>query len=426
MTADRWVLLGLARPRLPWFTAVGTWATSGALPAEFLKCLSAEEVRVRLAGGRPHSAVLLDGGLPSVDRDLLADVADAGCAAVVVEEGRTARDWRGLGAAAVLPADFDRAALVEALGSAAAMVGDVRLFADDERPAPAGEPLGRLAVVCGPGGTGASTTAAALAQGLGARGVSVVLADLALRAEQAMLHDVRDVVPGIQELVDAHRSGTPSAEDVRALTFAVVERRYALLLGLRQARSWAVLRPRALTAALDSLRTTFEVVVADVTADFEGEADGGSADVEERNALARSALAAADVGFVVGRLGVKGLHALVRTVGEAVGAGLDPGRVLPVVADAPRSPRARAEVTAALAALAGPALPAPVAAPIFLPSRRVEQSVRDALPLPAPLPGRMAGAFGAVVARRGRTVVPAAAGAVRVVPGSLSHWADPS
>jgi MinD-like ATPase involved in chromosome partitioning or flagellar assembly len=424
VTGARWVLLGLSRPRLPWFAAVGRDATSGVLPAAFVRCVSPEEVRVRLAGGGPCSAVLLDGGLPAVDRDLLAAVVETGAAAVVIEAGAGAgRDWLGLGATAVLPADFGRRALVEVLETSGRPVGATLPVAPEPR---LGAAPGHLALVCGPGGTGTSTAAAALAQGLAATGADVVLADLALRAEQAMLHDVRDVVPGIQELVDAHRSGTPSADEVRALTFAVVERRYALLLGLRQARSWAVLRPRALTAALDSLRTTFEVVVADVTADFEGEADGGSADVEERNGLARSALAAADVGFVVGRPGVKGLHALVRTVGEAVGAGLDPGRVVPVVADAPRSPRARAEVTAALAALAGPALPAPVAAPIFLPSRRVDQSVRDALPLPAPLPGRMAGAFGAVVARRGRTVVGAAAGAVRVVPGSLSHWADPS
>jgi hypothetical protein len=166
--------------------------------------------------------------------------------------------------------------------------------------------------------------------------------------------------------------------------------------------------------------------VADVTADFEGEADGGSADVEDRNALARSALAVADVGFVVGRPGVKGLHALVRTVADVVEAGLAPSRVVPVVAAAPRSPRARAEVAAALAELAGPALPAPVASPTFLPARRVEGALRDALPLPAPLPARLAGAFSAVVARQGRQAGRPSPGPVPVVPGSLASWADPA
>jgi MinD-like ATPase involved in chromosome partitioning or flagellar assembly len=320
----------------------------------------------------------------------------------------------------VLPADFDRRALIAVLESSAARVAATGLL-DDDTPAPDG-PRGRLALVCGPGGTGASTAAAALAQGLGAEGDEVVLTDLALRAEQAMLHDVRDVVPGIQELVDAHRSGTPTADEVRGLTFIVVERRYALLLGLRRSRSWAVLRPRAVQAAVRSLQAAFDVVVADVTADFEGEADGGSVDVGERNALARTALAVADVGFVVGRPGVKGLHALVRTVGDVVEAGLPPGRVVPVVAAAPRSPRSRAEIAAALAELAGPVLAAPVAAPVFLPARRVERALRDALPLPAPLPGRLAGAFGAVLERQGPRAEPAATVPVPVAPGSLGSW----
>jgi len=422
VTGARWVLLGLARPRLAWFAAVGRDATSGALPAEFLRCVSADEVRVRLAGGRPCSAVLLDGGLLAVDRDLLAAVVEHGAAAVVVDGGG-GRDWRALGATALLPPDFSRRDLVEVLEASARRLGPA-LPDDQQRSAVA--PPGRLALVCGPGGTGASTAAAALAQGRAEAGDDVVLADLALRAEQAMLHDVRDVVPGIQELVDAHRSGTPTPDDVRALTFAVVERRYSLLLGLRRARSWTALRPRALAAAVDSLRMAFDVVVADVTADFEGEAEGGSADVEDRHALARTALAAADVGFVVGRPGVKGLHALVRTLGEVVEAGLAPSRLVPVIAAAPRSPRARAELTGALADLAGPALPEPVSSPVFLPSRRVEGALRDALPLPAPLPGRLAGAFGAVLARCGRASERASPGPVRVAPGSLASWGDPA
>jgi MinD-like ATPase involved in chromosome partitioning or flagellar assembly len=400
---------------------VGRDATSGALPVEFLKCVSAEEVRVRLAGGRPCSAVLLDGGLPAVDRDLLAAVVESGAAAVVVDAGRAGRDWEGLGATTVLAPDFGHRELLDALDAAATPVGT----GGDVEEAVRARATGRLALVCGPGGTGASTAAAALAQGLGAEGADVVLADLALRAEQAMLHDVRDVVPGIQELVEAHRSGTPPPEDVRALTFAVVARRYALLLGLRRARSWTALRPRALAAAVDSLLSAFHVVVADVTADFEGEADAGSADVEDRNALARTALARADVAFVVGRPGVKGLHSLVRTVVDVVDAGLVPTRVVPVVAAAPRSPRVRAEVARAVAELAGPALPEPVAAPVFLPARRVESALRDALPLPAPLPARLAGAFAAVVARQGRAAAPSR-GPVRVAPGTLASWGDPA
>ena len=83
---------------------------------------------------------------------------------------------------------------------------------------------GTLVAVTGTAGAGASTVAAALTQGLGDdpryAGV-VVLADLALDAHQAVLHDAGDVVPGLPELVDAHRLGQPSTDEVRRLTFAV-------------------------------------------------------------------------------------------------------------------------------------------------------------------------------------------------------------
>ena len=49
MAGERYVVLGLAPARSAWFRSVGLWANSGALPAEFLKCMSAEEMRARLA-----------------------------------------------------------------------------------------------------------------------------------------------------------------------------------------------------------------------------------------------------------------------------------------------------------------------------------------------------------------------------------------
>src|SRR3546814_3627994 len=82
----------------------------------------------------------------------------------------------------------------------------------------------------------------------------ICLADLALDAEQAMLHAARDVVPGVAELVEAHRSGSPGPHEVRDLTWEVGERGYRLLLGLRRHRDWTAIRPRAFDAALDGLR----------------------------------------------------------------------------------------------------------------------------------------------------------------------------
>ncbi|MDP9419863.1 MAG: hypothetical protein M3P53_06925, partial [Actinomycetota bacterium] len=42
-----------------------------SLLAEFVKCVSAEELRARLASGRPFSAALVDATLPAFDRDLV-------------------------------------------------------------------------------------------------------------------------------------------------------------------------------------------------------------------------------------------------------------------------------------------------------------------------------------------------------------------
>ncbi|MDQ3146824.1 MAG: hypothetical protein M3R01_07805, partial [Actinomycetota bacterium] len=65
-SAGRWVVLGLARHRAEWFRSMSRWATSAALPLEFVKCLSVEELSVRLSGGRTFSAVLVDGSAARV------------------------------------------------------------------------------------------------------------------------------------------------------------------------------------------------------------------------------------------------------------------------------------------------------------------------------------------------------------------------
>ena len=52
MSTERFVVLGLAHVRAAWFVEVSRWATSGALPIEFVKCVSVDEVRSRLAGPR--------------------------------------------------------------------------------------------------------------------------------------------------------------------------------------------------------------------------------------------------------------------------------------------------------------------------------------------------------------------------------------
>jgi hypothetical protein len=426
---ERFVLLGLARARSLWFRDVGQWATAASIPAEFVKCVSAEEVRAHLDGGRAFSALLLDGGLPAADRDLVAAARDAGCAVLVVDDGRTGRDWHALGAAAVLPPDLRREELLDALAGHAQMVGaaDTAVGRRDDIVALPAQ-LGRVIAVTGPGGTGASTVAIALAQELSADGAHrpLLLADLALRADQGMLNDVRDIVPGVQELVEAHRGRHLAPDEVRAVTFSIAPRGFNLLLGLRRARYWATVQPRAFEAAFAALQRGFTTVVCDVTGDFEGEDQGGSLEVEERNLMARTAALRADAVVVVGLSGLKGLHALVRVLTELIDIGVPAARLVPVVNLAPKSPRARAEITSTLAQLT--TLPAAsdvaLAPPVFLPARRVEPTLRDLAPIPAPLGAVVAGAVRATIERNPRRASAAEPQPQRITPGSLGVWSD--
>lgn len=427
MASERYVLLGLAQARSGWFRAVGQWANAASIPAEFVKCVSAEEVRARLASTRPHSALLVDGSLPALDRDLVDEAGQRGVAVIAIDDRRGTRDWAALGVQDVLPDFFDQKSLLDALAVHARRIGRADTRPDDPGPDRAVSWQGRLAAVCGPGGTGASTVAIALAQGLaGDPGLasSVLLADLARNGEQAMLHDARDVAPGIQELVELHRASQPTTQEARALTFFVDGRGYALLLGLRRASAWSALRRRAFEASVDSLLRGWRVVVCDIDADLEGEAEGGSMDVEERNVMARTAVARADVVFAVGTPGMKGLHALVRVIDDLESAGVEPGRIVPVFNRAPRGHRAHTELAAALAALAGRRGRADLAPALFLPDKRVDEALRDGVALPSALSAPLAGAWRALLDRSGP---PAPAGTglgqpQRVVPGAIGSW----
>lgn len=423
------MLLGLAPARAGWFRSVGAWANSGALPAEFVKCLSAEEVGARLASGRAFSAFVADAGLPAVDRDLIARAAAAGCAVLVVDDRRVVRDWAALGAAKVLPADFGRDDLLHALSAHARMVQRTHARTDElaARPVPSGW-RGTVVAVTGPGGTGTSTVAMALAQALGddvRNAGMVLLADLRLHAELAMLHDTGDICPGVQELVEAHRAGQPPAEDIRGLVVEPPGRPYHLLLGLRRSRFWPTLRPQAFASAFDSLERTFRAVVCDVDADLEGEDDAGSLDVEERNIMARTAVSHAAAVLAVGLPSMKGLHALVRVIDALVGFGVPGERILPVLNRAPRPVRARASLTAALAELTAPVLPGDppgLPSPLFLPDRRLEDDLRDARRLPPAIAAPLAAAVTAVAERARVARRAAGAGPELVKPGSLGRW----
>jgi len=418
VSGARYVLLGLAPPRAIWFRDVAQWANTGVIQAEFVKCLSAEEVRARLSSGRPFSALLIDATLPSLDRDLVDAARADGCAVLVVDDPRRARDWTTVGASATLAAPFDRKQLLDVLTGHVSLIGSADRIVDGP-----GAPTGRgwrapLVAVTGPGGTGASTIAIAIAQGLAAdvrAAGAVLLADLRLNAEMAMLHDARDTVPGIQEVVEACRSTRPAADDLRRLTFGVPDRGYRLLLGLRQARAWSTIRPRAFESAVDALRTAFQAVVVDVDADVEGEEDGGSIDVEERNLMARTTLPAAETVVVVGAPGMKGIHSLTRVIGSLVAHAVDISRIVPVINRAPRGMRARSEMGGALASL----VPSPALQPaLFIGERHVDAALRDMAPLPDALVGPLVDRCTAITARPQAAVDHPRP----VTPGSLGRW----
>ena len=423
MPTERYVVLGLAPARSAWFPEVARWATSAVLPLEFVKCVSLEELRVRLASGRAFSAVLVDAGVPGVDRDLADRARAAGCAVLVVDDGRARRDWAALGASALLPAVLSRGDLAGALADHAAPIsrGEATALPTDDDAA--GGWRGDLVAVTGARGAGASTVAMAVAQSLAAdarHAGLVVLADLALDADQALLHDSGDVVPGVQELVDAHRAGTPSFDEVRSLTWDVPGRGYSLLLGLRRHRDWAALRPRAVESAIDGLRRAYRIVVADVDPDVEGEDQCGSADVEDRNVLTRTAVTRAGAVVVVGLPTVKGMHSLVRVLDGVRDVGVDADRILTVMNRAPRNPRSRAEITRALAELTS----ARLASPLFLPERRrLDDLVRDGERLPSSLCAPLGGAVAAVLEAPTLDLTDDKE-PVAVAPGSLAAWAD--
>ncbi len=427
---DRYVVVGLAHVRSAWFTEVARWATSGSAPLEFVKCVSLEELRARVQSGRPYSAALLDGRLPAVDRDLLASLRDLQIPSLVVRAEGSATDWVKLGAATSLTPSLERHELLDALVDHARQIGSIDGDLTDVGPSRLPSAwLGRVVAVTGRPGAGRSTLAAALAQTMAddpRNGNEVVLVDLAHHAHQALLHDARDVVPGIQELVEAHRLGRPTTEQIRDLTYAVPNRGYRLVLGLRRPADWVTIRSRAFTSALDGLRTASRMLVADVDPDLEGEAATGSPDIEDRNLLARTATDVADVVVVVATPTTTGIHGLVVQLEALRTHGVPAERILLVINRAPRSARARAELTRSITQLTGGRDADQChAGPVFVPDRRhVDHIHRDLARFPGPMSGPLRAGVSAVLDRLGARHEAHGAEPELITPGSLGSWAD--
>lgn len=402
---DRRVVVGLAGARRPWFSDLARWSSGAVAPFDFVKCLTAEEARAVLAVGRPVSLLLVDATLPHWDRDLVHAARTVGTPTVLVGDDAAHRDWVDLGCVASLPGRFEPDELVEVLN---------RHGRPDDAPEPGPRrttlepPLDRglLVAVTGAGGAGVSTVAMAVAQGLADEGSHgpTVLVDGARRSSLGMYHDVGDVIPGLPELVELHRRDRVDPDDIRALTFDVPTRSYRLLLGQRRPRDWTSMRPRALAASVDGLTRSFGAVVVDHDADLEGEDDTGSADVEDRHALARILAGTADAVLVVVRPGLHGMHRLIGLVDDLARHDVPLHRVVPVVNRAPRSPVERAELTRSAHDLTAErrAVGAVLAPTVFVPTvRRLEDLYRAGARLPVGPARVLARAVAATVAASG-------------------------
>lgn len=408
--AECFVVVGLARSRSRWFGELARWANAAVAPIDFVKCLTSEEARAVLGAGRAVSAVLVDTDLARFDRDLVAEADRNGVPTVLIGRAES-RDWEALGCAARLEPDFSRDDLVDVLERFARRVDSeaelrrtaVELDRDVDR--------GRLVGVIGTGGTGASTVAMALAQTWAAAGTDTVLVDGRRHGDLAMYHDVGDVVPGLPELVDLHRSDEPDPDEIRALEFAT-GRDYRLVLGLRRPRDWAGMRPRSVEAAFDGLRRSHGAVVVDADPDLETEAETGSTDVEDRHAASLVVARSGDAVVVVTAASMKGVHDAARLTHELSRCGTPAERIVVVVNQAPRSPIAQTRLCRAVRALAVEDTADVVAVRHH---RGTEAAHRDATLLPGALGSAVLDAVRPVLGRG----TPAHGGPVRIRAGEL-------
>ncbi len=387
MNTQRYVTLGIARPRSAWFASVAAWSNGAVVPIEFLKCVSAAEVLARAQSARSISSALLDESAAGVDRDLIDQLTSAGIATCIVTSHGTTRDWHALGASEVLVWPFSAATLTDTLERTATPIPTHSLAAVEQLHPDLEAHIdfeGSLVAVCGSHGAGASTLAMALAQGvaqqLGSAG-SVALVDLRLPGDLAMYHDQPDAPSAVMSLVEAHRGASLGTAATESLLMPIPERGYDVLWGARRSREWTALRPRAVQASMASLTRAYRYVIADCDHELDGEPETGSVDLEERNCLTRTAIHECDLCVVVTRTDMKSVYDCVRIVRELVEHNVGLDSILVVFNSAPRSPAHKAGLTATLRALLGDACP--VTSPIFVARKDLEGIHRRVAPLPS-------------------------------------------
>ncbi|MFV0317948.1 MAG: hypothetical protein ACK5O2_13440 [Microthrixaceae bacterium] len=397
MTEQR-VLAGLAHPRSRWPTSIARWSTSGALAAEFLTCLSADELMAMLAAGRAIDAVMIDAVLATeaagqVDRDLMSRIHRHGTAVIGIDQPAHTCDWDALGVSATMRREFDideLSALVDRVCTPQVAGARRSLRADLSDDSPAAMTIG----VCGVGGAGSSTVSMCIAQALAADDDEVVLVDGAARAHLAMYHDIGDVIPGLGDVVTRTRTTDLDPTDLANLTFAT-GRGYRLLAGVTSVREARNLPPVATAEALDAARRCFEVVVVDHDSDM---ASG---------AISTALVDRCSAWVVVTVGGLRGIHEGARLVAEAIEAGVPDQRIVLVCNRTRRTDPARATFGYNVSGLLGS--PKTGIRCVVAPSVRIESAHRDGSALPEPLVRVCSGAVRRIIDTSGvRGVAPRA------------------
>ncbi len=403
--SNRCVVLGLTHARSGWAAQVSRWSTGGTIAIEFIACLTADELRAAMAV-RQVAAVLLDAQAPGLDRRLVSEAKRAGAGVVGVSSAGKAPGWERLGVEVELPGEPTPRQLISALAlhatqrethqelapSPASRQPADQEAVPDELPTSVHRLLGKTALsltgrlvgVSGIGGSGASTVAMALAQGLAFSDESIALVDAARRAGLAMYHDVGDVLPGLPELIEVTRHGTVDPEQVRALLFELPDRGYSLLLGQRHVGDWVLADATSASAAIAAVARSFELVVVDHDPDVERGSARTQLALGDRHAAALHMVAAAELMVVVADASTRGVHSTVHRIDELVEAGLPAERLLLCFNRSSRSPRSRTRLERALRSLTtgryehgrGPSI-------VILPElRQIESALVDARPMP--------------------------------------------
>jgi len=304
--ARRYVLLGLSAGGPPWVALVEGFVASRATGDELLACDGRIDLLTRLGTGRPFSAALVDHRTVGLDREFVRRAGAAGCPVILLGGPDDPARTSALGLAAHLPdpiSDRDLAGAIDAHAVPIGRVDDLRLGVGDH-PGSDHRWTGRLVAVTGPGGTGASSVARSLAQGLAAeprlRG-EVLLVDACLEADQAHLHGLTTHHVDLQGATQAHRGGDPPDHTLDDLLLSPEGHRHRLLPGIRRRRDWPTIGGPTLAATLRNLRDRHLATVVDVDPDVDLGPTHQPVGPATPGEPARIVLAMADLVLVVGR-----------------------------------------------------------------------------------------------------------------------------